>query len=115
MTVHDSAAERPVPGGDNVKVAFEDGIAWLKLNRPDKRNAMSVALATEMNQVLDELELDDRCGVVVKLQDLFRVRVCPQWWRPSDIRDQVCRRPHSHHPIGRPHNRRARIRRSSAF
>jgi feruloyl-CoA hydratase/lyase len=65
MTVHDSAAERPVPGGDNVKVAFEDGIAWLKLNRPDKRNAMSVALATEMNQVLDDLEIDDRCGVVV--------------------------------------------------
>ena len=65
MTVDDSAAQRPVPGGDNVKVAFEDGIAWLKLNRPHKRNAMSVALATEMNQVLDDLEIDDRCGVVV--------------------------------------------------
>jgi trans-feruloyl-CoA hydratase/vanillin synthase len=65
MTAHTSAAERPVPGGDTVKVAFEDGIAWLKLNRPDKRNAMSVALATEMNQVLDDLEIDDRCGVVV--------------------------------------------------
>jgi trans-feruloyl-CoA hydratase/vanillin synthase len=65
MTAHTGASERPVPGGDTVKVTFEDGIAWLKLNRPDKRNAMSVALATEMNQVLDDLETDDRCGVVV--------------------------------------------------
>ena len=55
----------PVPGGENVKVEFEDGIAWVKLNRPHKRNAMSVALAAEMNQVLDALELDDRCGVLV--------------------------------------------------
>ena len=55
----------PVPGGDNVKVEFEDGIAWVKLNRPHKRNAMSVALAAEMNQVLDALELDERCGVLV--------------------------------------------------
>src|SRR3954468_19166648 len=60
-----NGTERAIPGGDNVKVEFDDGIAWLKLNRPDKRNAMSVALATEMNQVLDDLELDDRCGVVV--------------------------------------------------
>jgi trans-feruloyl-CoA hydratase/vanillin synthase len=60
-----SDSSRPVPGGDNVKVVFEDGIAWLYLNRPEKRNAMSVALAEDMNRVLDELELDDRCGVVV--------------------------------------------------
>src|SRR3954453_17874870 len=60
-----NGTERAIPGGDNVKVEFDAGIAWLKLNRPDKRNAMSVALATEMNQVLDDLEIDDRCGVVV--------------------------------------------------
>ena len=51
------------PWGKNVKVEFEDGIAWLKLNRPDKRNAMSVALATEMNQVLDDLEIDDLSAI----------------------------------------------------
>ena len=56
---------KPVPGGENVKVVFEDGIAWLYLNRPEKRNAMSIELAEDMNRVLDELELDDRCGVVV--------------------------------------------------
>ena len=53
------------PWGDNVLVEFEDGIAWVKLNRPDKRNAMSVGLAEEMNKVLDVLEIDDRCGVIV--------------------------------------------------
>lgn len=54
-----------VPGGVDVAVTFEDGIAWVRLNRPHKRNAMSVALAREMNQVLDALEDDDRCGVLV--------------------------------------------------
>jgi len=52
-------------GGENVKVEFEDGIAWVKLNRPDKRNAMSVGLAEDMIRVLDELEIDDRAGVIV--------------------------------------------------
>jgi feruloyl-CoA hydratase/lyase len=65
MTDERSSAEKPVPGGHDVLVEFEDGIAWVKLNRPDKRNAMSVALAEEMNQVLDALEIDDRCGVLV--------------------------------------------------
>jgi len=49
----------------NVTVEFADGIAWVRLNRPEKRNAMSVALAEEMNQVLDVLEIDQRCGVIV--------------------------------------------------
>ncbi len=53
------------PGGKNVKVEFEDGIAWVILNRPEKRNAMSPALNREMLGVLDALELDDRCRVLV--------------------------------------------------
>jgi feruloyl-CoA hydratase/lyase len=65
MTDQGSSTQKPVPGGNNVVVEFEDGIAWVKLNRPEKRNAMSVRLAEEMNQVLDALEIDDRCGVVV--------------------------------------------------
>lgn len=60
-----SADAKPVPGGKDVLVEFEDGIAWVKLNRPTKRNAMSVGLAEEMNAVLDALETDDRCGVLV--------------------------------------------------
>ncbi|HVY80094.1 MAG TPA: p-hydroxycinnamoyl CoA hydratase/lyase [Steroidobacteraceae bacterium] len=54
-----------IPGGKNVAVELTDGIAWVRLNRPEKRNAMSVALAEEMNQVLDALEVDNRCGVLV--------------------------------------------------
>ena len=53
------------PGGENVKVEFEDGIAWVILNRPEKRNAMSPALNREMIGVLDALELDERCKVLV--------------------------------------------------
>ena len=55
----------PVPGGDTVRVVFDEGIAWLSINRPEKRNAMSVQVAHDMNLVLDALETDDRCGVVV--------------------------------------------------
>ena len=58
-------SEAPVPGGKNVLVEFDDGIAWVAFNRPGKRNAMSPALAYEMLEVLDALEIDDRCGVVV--------------------------------------------------
>ena len=54
-----------VPGGRNVAVELEDGIAWVRLNRPEKRNAMSVGLAEEMNQILEALEVDERCGVLV--------------------------------------------------
>src|SRR5690606_41674159 len=61
----EATKSRPAPGGQNVLVEFEDGIAWVHLNRPEKRNAMSIELAREMNQVLDALELDDRCGVIV--------------------------------------------------
>jgi trans-feruloyl-CoA hydratase/vanillin synthase len=56
---------KTVPGGKNVLVEFEDGIAWVSLNRPEKRNAMSVALAYEMLEVLEALEIDDRAGVLV--------------------------------------------------
>jgi feruloyl-CoA hydratase/lyase len=48
-----------------VKVEFEEGIAWVTLNRPEKRNAMSPTLNKEMIEILDALEFDDRCGVVV--------------------------------------------------
>ena len=61
------AANTPGSGGEggNVKIEFEDGIAWVILNRPEKRNAMSPALNREMIGILDALELDDRCRVLV--------------------------------------------------
>jgi feruloyl-CoA hydratase/lyase len=49
----------------HVLVEFDAGIAWVTLNRPDKRNAMSPALNDEMVRVLDALEVDERVAVVV--------------------------------------------------
>jgi trans-feruloyl-CoA hydratase/vanillin synthase len=48
-----------------VKIDFDEGIAWVTLNRPDKRNAMSPTLNREMMDVLDALEVDDRCQILV--------------------------------------------------
>jgi trans-feruloyl-CoA hydratase/vanillin synthase len=48
-----------------VTVEFDEGIAWVTLNRPEKRNAMNPELNREMWGILDALELDERCGVVV--------------------------------------------------
>jgi trans-feruloyl-CoA hydratase/vanillin synthase len=48
-----------------VKIEFDDGIAWVTLNRPEKKNALSPTLNREMLQVLDALEVDDRCKVLV--------------------------------------------------
>jgi trans-feruloyl-CoA hydratase/vanillin synthase len=53
------------PWGETVLVEFDEGIAWVTLNRPRKRNAMNPALNDEMIRVLDHLEGDDRCRVLV--------------------------------------------------
>ncbi len=52
---------------DGELVAFEvrDRIAWVKFDRPDKRNSMSPKLNRRMMQVLDELEFRDDVGVLV--------------------------------------------------
>lgn len=41
-----------------VDVKVEAGIAWVTLNRPEKKNAMSPTLNKEMIDVLETLELD---------------------------------------------------------
>ncbi|HXX19190.1 MAG TPA: p-hydroxycinnamoyl CoA hydratase/lyase [Candidatus Acidoferrum sp.] len=58
-------SEKPVPGGKTVKVEFDVGIAWVTLDRPEKRNAVNPTMNDEMLAILDALELDDRCGVLV--------------------------------------------------
>lgn len=50
---------------ETVKVDAEDGIAWITLDRPEKRNAMNPTLNREMIEVLDVLELDDDAKVIV--------------------------------------------------
>ncbi len=54
-----------IPGGKTVLVEFEDGIAWVAMNRPDKRNCINPALAAEMLGVITALETDRRCEVLV--------------------------------------------------
>jgi trans-feruloyl-CoA hydratase/vanillin synthase len=53
------------PWGENVLVEFDEGIAWVTMNRPAKRNAMSPALNEEMLRVVEALATDERCGVFV--------------------------------------------------
>jgi len=53
------------PSLANVLVELDEGIAWVTLNRPAKRNAMSPALNDEMVRVLDALEINERVAVVV--------------------------------------------------
>ena len=53
------------PWGNNVLVEFDEGIAWVTMNRPEKRNAMSPALNEEMLRVVQALATDERCGVFV--------------------------------------------------
>jgi trans-feruloyl-CoA hydratase/vanillin synthase len=48
-----------------VKVEIDDGVAWVYLNRPEKRNAMSPTLNAEMIETLELLEGDDRARVLV--------------------------------------------------
>jgi trans-feruloyl-CoA hydratase/vanillin synthase len=50
---------------ETVHVVLEDGIAWVELNRPEKRNAMNPRLNAEMVEVLLELDRDAGCGVLV--------------------------------------------------
>ena len=50
---------------NTVQLELEDGIAWVAMNRPDKKNAISVEMAREMVEVFDGLETDERCKVVV--------------------------------------------------
>ena len=49
----------------NVLVEVEDGIAWVTLNRPEKRNAMNPPLNNDMVEVLDAVELEKSAGVLV--------------------------------------------------
>lgn len=48
-----------------VSVEVRDSIAWVKFNRPEKRNCMSPALNRDMMNALDALEYRDDVGVLV--------------------------------------------------
>jgi len=73
MTTSAAASPRQdVPAGgrslgdwETVLATVDDGIAWVVLNRPDKRNCMNPTLNNEMLQVLDAVALDEEARVLV--------------------------------------------------
>jgi trans-feruloyl-CoA hydratase/vanillin synthase len=50
---------------DTVAYTVEDGIAWVRFNRPEKRNCMSPKLNRQMGRVLEELEFREDVKVLV--------------------------------------------------
>ena len=50
---------------ETVKIVYRDGISWVYLDRPKKKNAMILMLHIEMDQTLQELEGDPNTKVVV--------------------------------------------------
>ncbi|MBN8293287.1 p-hydroxycinnamoyl CoA hydratase/lyase [Rhodobacter sp. NTK016B] len=54
------------PGwGECVTTEVKDGIAWITLNRPDKRNAINPGIVREMTAVLNAMEGDPDAEVLV--------------------------------------------------
>lgn len=50
---------------DTVAYTVENRIAWVRFNRPEKRNCMSPKLNRQMKKVLEDLEFRDDVGVLV--------------------------------------------------
>ena len=50
---------------ETVLIEKEDGVTWLIMNRPEKRNAMSPQLHVEMDDALAELAVDPQTQVLV--------------------------------------------------
>lgn len=67
MTSKASKAEATAERSEEDTVAYEvsGGIAWVKFNRPEKRNCMSPKLNRQMMRVLEDLEFRDDVGVLV--------------------------------------------------
>ena len=50
---------------ETVRVEVDDGVAWVELHRPDKRNAINPQMNVEMIDVLEALDADVDAGVLV--------------------------------------------------
>lgn len=85
-----------------VEVEVRDDVAWVTLNRPEKRNAMNPTLNAEMVEVLNTLDADPHAGVVVlsgageafsagmDLKEYFReVDEQPDWVQRQVRRDSM--------------------------
>ena len=65
MNAQSSAAKPERAESDTVAYEVRERIAWVKFNRPEKRNCMSPKLNRQMLRVLDQLEFDPDVGVLV--------------------------------------------------
>ena len=52
-------------GTEDLLCVVEEGVALLTLNRPERRNALSLSMLTALERMLVDLELDDAVAVVV--------------------------------------------------
>jgi trans-feruloyl-CoA hydratase/vanillin synthase len=59
------ADDQVLGGGDVLCNVDDEGIAWVTLNRPTKRNAINPGIVYGMVEVLDALEMDDRAKCLV--------------------------------------------------
>ena len=84
----------------NVLVKIEDGIAWVTLNRPSKRNAINPGIVFEMVQAMDVLEMEEsaRCVVITGAGDAFSAG--------QDLKEYF-REPDAGHPVARERLHRA--------
>lgn len=74
----------------------DDGVAQLTLNRPDKRNALSIALRDRMSDALDGLAADGGCRAVMitgagqvfsagfDLEEFKKPEIAEELWASSD-------------------------------
>ena len=88
-----------------VKLEQHDGISWLYMHRPEKKNAMSPQLHYEMDEALARLEGDPETKLVVltgsggnfsagqdlglffrALEDIWNYHEKPQWKRMTRIK-----------------------------
>jgi len=68
MTTSEQGSRATMTGSEGeaaVLVERRDGIAILRLNRPEKHNAINQQLATEAMEALDRLEAEDEVRVIV--------------------------------------------------
>lgn len=51
--------------GNTVVVHVDGAIAWVKLNRPDRLNAMNQSLVNDLAAALDRIEPDEKIRVII--------------------------------------------------
>jgi len=58
-------SQRARAGAPSLLSDVHDGVAWLALNRPERGNAISLALAQDLVSAVESIELDERVRLVV--------------------------------------------------